>query len=468
MNPFDFPLLWWVDAALLIALLGEAFVRRTEAWARPAIAVYLTVAVWYLGDYAYSTPEQLIVFSDWVLDWAFLQIAGFLVGFRLIMLTGAKRWGLAHSAVDFPVEFSERAMTRFLGLLFLPWALLFGIGLWRADWQLVAILWPPSVSEKVGMFVHSGLGGDTGFLNAAAGYVYLAICAFFGVGFSMSRGLTKAAFGMLMLLAWPYFLFDRARNVMLALIMPGILCFALLGRAPLLRKMVTLGLLAAAINAWFLLVVTFRGAEGGLVGRFDAMVEDIFAPPESVDALAEPEVEKHYGLDMLKELCYINTYIDDGTYEVNLGRRYAAEFLNFVPRAVWAGKPMIGIDYAIARGFGGSDYGVGVFATVATGLIGQGVVNFGPVFGVAAAAILIAVWALLLARLWTQRQTFPRAALFVLGLGLTFNMGRDITLLVLWPFVFAYIGVRLAEKRSNVPPSFEVTRIQARKRVSSS
>src|SRR5437773_11529987 len=33
----------------------------------------------------------------------------------------------------------------------------------------------------------------------------------------------------------------------------------------------------------------------------------------------------------------------------------------------------------------------------------------------------------------------------MLGAGLTFNLGRDITLLVLWPVVFAYCFVRLIE-----------------------
>ena len=33
----------------------------------------------------------------------------------------------------------------------------------------------------------------------------------------------------------------------------------------------------------------------------------------------------------------------------------------------------------------------------------------------------------------------------MLGTGLTFNLGRDITLLVLRPVIFAYVFVRLAE-----------------------
>jgi hypothetical protein len=107
---------------------------------------------------------------------------------------------------------------------------------------------------------------------------------------------------------------------------------------------------------------------------------------------------------------------------------------------------MPGIDYALARGFGGNeDAKTGVFATISTGMIGQGVANFGPLFGVAAAALLMAAWTGILARLWLQRARVPRLFLFIIGCGLTFNLGRDITLLVLWPFCFGMIGVWIWE-----------------------
>jgi predicted LPLAT superfamily acyltransferase len=59
--------------------------------------------------------------------------------------------------------------------------------------------------------------------------------------------------------------------------------------------------------------------------------------------------------------------------------------------------------------------------------------------------MLIASWTGLLIRWWQQRKSLLRLVLFMLGLGLTFNLGRDITLLVLWPVIFAYFFVRLAE-----------------------
>jgi predicted LPLAT superfamily acyltransferase len=48
-------------------------------------------------------------------------------------------------------------------------------------------------------------------------------------------------------------------------------------------------------------------------------------------------------------------------------------------------------------------------------------------------------------RWWEQRKSLLRLALFMLGAALTFNLGRDITLLVLWPVVFGYMFVRLLE-----------------------
>jgi hypothetical protein len=78
-------------------------------------------------------------------------------------------------------------------------------------------------------------------------------------------------------------------------------------------------------------------------------------------------------------------------------------------------------------------------------MIGGGVLNFGQIFGPVAAGMLMALWTGLLIRWWEQRKSLLRLVLFMLGAGLTFNLGRDITLLVLWPVIFAYCFVRLAE-----------------------
>ena len=55
-----------------------------------------------------------------------------------------------------------------------------------------------------------------------------------------------------------------------------------------------------------------------------------------------------------------------GTYAVNMGQRYFAELVNPIPRGLWQGKPLIGLDYAIARGQGwdAADAQAGVGATI--------------------------------------------------------------------------------------------------------
>ena len=52
-----------------------------------------------------------------------------------------------------------------------------------------------------------------------------------------------------------------------------------------------------------------------------------------------------------------------------------------------------------------------------------------------AAGILIALWAGLPIGWWEQRQSLLRLMLLMLGTALTFNLGRDISLLVLSPII---------------------------------
>src|SRR5262249_39648135 len=151
------------------------------------------------------------------------------------------------------------------------------------------------------------------------------------------------------------------------------------------------------------------------------------------------------GLNMIQELCFANAYVGSGEASPAYGGRYLNELLNVVPRVIWRSKPFIGIDYAKWRGLEDPNSELGVVATISTGMIGGGVLNFGPFLGPVTAGIIMALWTGLLMRWWEQRNSLLRLMLFMLGAGLTFNLGRDITLLVLWPVVFAYCFVRLIE-----------------------
>ena len=67
--------------------------------------------------------------------------------------------------------------------------------------------------------------------------------------------------------------------------------------------------------------------------------------------------------------------------------------------------------------------------------------------GTVVAALLMSLWVAILTRFRSQ-GTPLRISLFLVGLGLTFNLGRGVTLLVLWPMIFGYLGVRVIEARS--------------------
>jgi hypothetical protein len=194
----------------------------------------------------------------------------------------------------------------------------------------------------------------------------------------------------------------------------------------------------------FKLVTAFRGT-----GFRDLLAAE--HPYELVD-----EDLRQSGLNMIQELCFANAYLGSGAASPSYGGRYLNELLNVVPRVIWPSKPLVGIDYAKWRGLEDPQSDLGVSATISTGMIGGGILNFGPLFGPMAAGIIMALWTGLLIRWWQQRNSLLRLMLFMLGAGLTFNLGRDITLLVLWPVVFAYCFVRLIEiwtaKQSRAAP----------------
>ena len=231
----------------------------------------------------------------------------------------------------------------------------------------------------------------------------------------------------------PYFLFEGARSHFLAVILPFIVTYLFYGRHPLIIKLAVLAVAFFCLDHGFKLVTAFRGT-----GFRDLLAAE--HPYELVD-----EDLRQSGLNMIQELCFANAYLASGAASPAYGGRYLNELLNVIPRVIWPSKPLIGIDYAKWRGLEDPQSELGVSATISTGMIGGGILNFGPFFGPVAAGIIMALWTGLLIRWWQQRNSLLRLMLFMLGAGLTFNLGRDITLLVLWPVVFAYCFVRLIE-----------------------
>ena len=76
----------------------------------------------------------------------------------------------------------------------------------------------------------------------------------------------------------------------------------------------------------------------------------------------EEESRKHKGLNMFSELAHMSNLFDNDQFSPSWGGRYFAEAANVIPRGLWKNKPLVGVDYALARGFGddrGKKAGVG-------------------------------------------------------------------------------------------------------------
>lgn len=419
---------------LLLALGIEALWKyKQRVWSLPVLMIYATTFIWYFIEYVY-TPENFSQFPKEIIENSYFQVILFLVSFRLLT-PFASRWFVPRKQLNWvPHSWNPEKLLLYIGI---AWFLLLLYGITRMNGNVLESLFP--IHSRAGSHMWSraaGVGaGPTGFIVSAAAYTYLLVCSFLGILFPLQkRSGAKIINLLLLILVLPYYLLMGSRNQALAALMPGYFSYILFFKQKKWLKLATSVMGFAVINKIFTIIIAYRN-----IG-----FETILSLDPSSSSIT-PNV-KHLGLNMLEELCYINTFFQENLMKPSYGRGYLAEFLNFVPRAIWSEKPLIGIDYAVLRGFGGSSNDIGVFATVSKGLIGQGIDNFGLWLGPIASAVLMAIWAAFIARLWVQsRYSTLRLCLFLVTLGMTFNLGRDITLLVLFPILFGYALVRFLE-----------------------
>jgi hypothetical protein len=331
------------------------------------------------------------------------------------------------------------------------WLLLLVIGTYRMGGDVIGALFPIDSRAGATMWGRGAVESSaTGFLVASAGYMFNAITALLGVlVFFQRSAFLRLVAATMFVISLPYFLLEGARSHFLAVILPFIITYLLYGRHPIIIRFAILAVAFVCLDEGFKFVTAFRNT-----GFRDLLAAE--HPYELID-----EDVRQSGLNMIQELCFANAYLESGAASPAYGGRYLNELLNVVPRVIWPSKPLIGIDYAKWRGMEDPNSELGVVATISTGMIGGGVLNFGQIFGPAAAGMIMALWIALLIRWWEQRQSLLRLVLFMLGAGLTFNLGRDISLLVIWPVIFAYCFVRLIEilamarfRPVRQPPSF--------------
>ena len=443
-----FPVAFYLACGLLFAGAAYAWKMRAMGIGIPLGAVLGTVAIWYLGDALYNDYQRYAMeIGAQYLEAAWWQVALFILALlifvqmlhrsmnRRLLADRSEFWELMNlGGIDNP-EFQRRLdiATR---LIVGVWLMLMAIALLRTNFDFLG-LFAPYVSGKANPWGRGRVGGGFDALISFANYLQIMLVAAFGIVAAIAKNRRTRMIGLIITaVSVPWFLLDRTRNTMLAVVLPGFLAWLFLRfRGGMFAKV---GIVAGAFlvtEAWMTFVIDSRGG-GDISQTFSKIgVGGVIQQVEATET-------KHQGLNMLEELAWINSFIDKGTYTVNYGQRYFAELVNPIPRAIWPNKPMIGIDYAIARGqlFGDAgEGGAGVGATISTGMIGQGVVNFGTFFGVLAAAFLMALWVVILARQDLLGEKMGRMMLFFIGCVLTFNLGRDITLITLYPFLFGYI-----------------------------
>jgi hypothetical protein len=451
-----FPAPFWLVVVAIAGLAVWSWRQRESALRIPMLMVILTVTVWYVVDALYNDYSSYLdemgapalVAAWWEVLW-FLCAFGFLapvvhryfnkklLGKPSNLLSLVYYGGVESSRFQDQLDL----LCRFLVVV---WLALMTVALFRTDFDFQG-LFMPYFGTKADPWGRGRLGTGIDALLAAAGYFQIALAAAFGVLAALScRSATFSASFIITLLMLPSYIFDRTRSSILATLLPGFLAWVLIRlRAGLVIRLAILALGFLAVNAWFKFVIE---------NRTGTTIAEAFYQGVHPDSTDDKEV-KHFGLNMLEELGFVNFYLVNGSYHPSWGENYFAEIVNPIPRVLWPGKPMIGIDYAIARGQKLEDADptlAGVGATISTGMIGQGIINFGRILGPVASALLMAAWTAILARQDILAADPWRLFLYAIGLILTFNMGRDITLLVVYPFFFWYLLLFIAKNWSRV------------------
>ncbi len=431
---------FWLALVALITF-GRRFWRaRDEAWGFPALMVLTTIAVWYFGDVFYNNYlDYQVTFGDRILSLAWWEVLLFIVSFGIFArpihrrinrrVLHRKSSTLEYLGTDrLSSQSVQRRIDKVCFALVLAWLLLYVVALFRVEGDVIG-LFAPYLGEKADPWSRARIGTGFDSLISLASNFQIFLAAAFGVLAATARNpRTRIPAFIICALTFPYFIFDRTRNTMLASMLPGLLAWVIFRlRGGVILKLAVLGAAFVIISSWFSFVMSNRSER--------TIASALRSENDSESAKAGN------GLNMFEELAWENAFIVSGIYRPNWGERYLAELANPIPRAIWHGKPLIGIDYSIARGqsVDDSDEQAGVAASISTGMIGQGVVNFGGFFGPIAAAAIISLWVAILARQDLFGNDPGRFLLYGIGMLLTFNMGRDITLLVIYPFLFGFI-----------------------------
>jgi oligosaccharide repeat unit polymerase len=422
------PATYLMALAFLLALITESAIRLRELRWGVAGIVYLTIGLWYFVDPVYRS-EGYEGYTIAEKTMVYVQVLIFLVAFRLLVELAAPRTRSQVLRAFDPRELDNGAIIK---VLLLVWVILFAIGMYRADFRFIDALFPLGARwQGAQMWHRARFGGVQDFFVSLGFYNYQLCCAGFGlIAVGTRRPNIRLLMVFLICLTWPMFALSGSRNTLLTVAIPAVLAVIILKRWSWTQRVLFLGTCLLVLNTVMLISITYR--ERGVSRFFE---EDSYS-----EAL---EDAKHDGLNMPEELIYINGYQEKGMLTPEWGYEYFAQAVNFVPRFIWPGKPFPGEKFSALR--------VGYFqgqvaATISNGLVGQGVQNFGPWVGPLAPAVILSLLIRWMCRIPLSGAPVPRVLLVIFLMALIPNLGRDITLMNLWPAVFGFVGVRIWER----------------------
>ncbi len=450
------PSSFWITIIALSVCGVWAVTKVKSGLGLPMLVGLVTVTTWYVVDLFYNGYEYYDeTFTAELMARAWWQVALFVIAFGLLtpaihrLINARYYWGTSsiytltcNGAADYNLQKRLHHLWR---VALIVWMLLSIVAILRDKGESFYYFFP-YLGHRDDPWSRARIGTGFDSLISVADNLEIFLSASFGVCAALLqnsrlRSLALVACG----LSWPYFILDRTRNTMLAIALPGILAWVFVRlRVDWLTKVAVLAASFALINLWFAFVIANRSN----MTITEALNEKGF------DAADMTKVH-HDGLNMFEELCWINLLTESGVYQPTVGESYLAEVASPIPRPLWPDKPTIGLDYAVARGMKNSDLGLGT--TLATGMIGQGVISFGTFFGPIFAALLTGVWSAILARIDLQGKD---VMLYGFGLILTFNLGRDITTITLYSFIFGWLLVWLKNRYTKNNGESEVRELE--------
>src|SRR5690349_13548011 len=171
-------LTFYLAAGALLILTAESWVRLLKRDSFGIMfAVYVTVFAWYFVD-PFINPEQYDYLPSSSLDQSYGQVVLFLIGFR-VFTPIVTRWIIRRpSSGIFNTRLTPKEILIGTGAV---WLLLFLIGIYRMDGDVMAAVLPLDGRLGPMMWGRGAIDSSgSGFLVASGAYLFMAVTAFLG------------------------------------------------------------------------------------------------------------------------------------------------------------------------------------------------------------------------------------------------------------------------------------------------